>query len=137
VTGEHADPRRIALFEGRGVRVIRCQEASGRIDLGALMGILGRMSVMSVLVEGGASLVGSLLKGQLIDKMYLFVAPKILGGDDGIPLARGPGPERMDGCLRLTEIERRRLGDDTLIVGYPSYRSVSGPSRSGSEGEAA
>lgn len=136
VAGEHVDPRRIPLFEKRGVKVIRCQETAGRIDLVALMGILGKMSIMNVLVEGGASLVGSLLREQLIDKFYLFAAPKILGGDDGIPLARGRGPERMDECLHLTEIERRRFGDDTLIVGYPSYRSVNGPSRAGSEGDA-
>jgi diaminohydroxyphosphoribosylaminopyrimidine deaminase/5-amino-6-(5-phosphoribosylamino)uracil reductase len=136
VAGEHADPRRVTLFEDMGVKVILCQVVSGRIDLVALMDILGKMSVMSVLVEGGASLVGSLIRKQLIDKFYLFVAPKILGGDDGIPLARGRGPERMDGCLRLTEIQRRRFGDDTLILGYPSYRSVNGPNRPGSEGEA-
>jgi diaminohydroxyphosphoribosylaminopyrimidine deaminase/5-amino-6-(5-phosphoribosylamino)uracil reductase len=135
VVGEHADPRRVTLFEEKGVTVIRCQVVSGRIDLVALMGILGKMSVMSVLVEGGASMVGSLIREQLIDKVYLFVAPKILGGDDGIPLARGRGPERMEECLRLTEIERRRFGDDTLIVGYPSYRPVNGPSRPGSEGD--
>jgi diaminohydroxyphosphoribosylaminopyrimidine deaminase/5-amino-6-(5-phosphoribosylamino)uracil reductase len=136
VAGEHVDPRRVIAFEARGIKVIRCQESGGRIDLVTLMGILGRMSVMSVLVEGGASLAGSLLREQLIDKFYLFVAPKILGGDDGIPLARGRGPERMDECLRLTGIARRRFGDDTLIVGYPIYRSVNGPIRPGSEGEA-
>jgi len=127
VAGEHVKPQRVEFFEKQGVSVIRCREVSGRIDLVALMGILGKMSVMSVLVEGGASLVGSLIREQLIDKFYLFAAPKILGGDDGIPLARGPGPERMDECLHLTEIERRRFGDDTLIIGYPRYHSVAGP----------
>ena len=135
VAGEHADPRRITFFEERGVKVIRCQEASGRIDLAALMGILGKMSIISVLVEGGASLTGSLIREQLIDKFYLFAAPKILGGDDGVPLARGRGPERMDECLGLTDIEHRRFGDDTLLVGYPIYRSVNGPGRRESEGE--
>jgi diaminohydroxyphosphoribosylaminopyrimidine deaminase/5-amino-6-(5-phosphoribosylamino)uracil reductase len=135
VAGERADPRQAAIFEERGIQVIRCQEVSGRIDLVALMGILGKMSIMSVLVEGGASLVGSLLRERLVDKLYLFTAPKILGGDDGIPLARGRGPERMDECLRLTDIERKRFGDDTLIVGYPSYHGENDPSRAGSEGE--
>jgi diaminohydroxyphosphoribosylaminopyrimidine deaminase/5-amino-6-(5-phosphoribosylamino)uracil reductase len=136
VTGEHVDPRRVTAFDEMGVKVIRCRETGGRIDLVALMGILGRMPVMSVLVEGGATLAGSLLREQLIDKFYFFVAPKILGGDDGVPFARGRGPERMDGCLRLSGIARRRFGDDTLIVGYPVYLSVNGSIRPGSEGEA-
>ncbi len=134
VAGERADPGQAAIFEERGVQVIRCREVSGRIDLVALMDILGKMSIMSVLVEGGASLVWSLLREQLVDKFYLFVAPKILGGNDGIPLARGRGPERMDECLRLTEIERKRFGEDTLIVGYPSHHWDNGPSGAGSEG---
>jgi len=86
-----------------------------------LMRRLGEMSVMSVLVEGGAAITGSLLREKLIDKFYIFKAPKLLGGDDGIPMAAGPGPQRMEDSLLLKEIRVRRFGDDTLIIGYPSY----------------
>ena len=55
------------------------------------------------------------------DKFYIFTAPKILGGDDGIPMASGPGPQMMDGSLKLKDIKVKRFGDDVLIRGYPDY----------------
>ena len=103
------------------VTPILCPTKKGRIDLDALMDILGKMSIMSIMVEGGSTLMGSMIRERLIDKFYIFKAPKILGGDDGIPMASGPGPEMMDGCLGLKDITVKRFGDDVLIRGYPDY----------------
>jgi diaminohydroxyphosphoribosylaminopyrimidine deaminase/5-amino-6-(5-phosphoribosylamino)uracil reductase len=108
-------------FQKRGVSVLTCPVKAGRIDLGALMGILGEMSVNSLLVEGGASIIGSMLREKLIDKFFIFKAPKILGGEDGVPMAAGQGPEKMDQCLYLKDLEVRRFGGDILITGYPDY----------------
>ena len=60
---------------------------------------------------------GSLISEELIDKFYIFKAPKILGGNDGIPMALGSGPQKMDAALRLNEIKVHRFGDDVLIEG--------------------
>jgi len=103
----------------KGVSTLTCPTRDGRIDLAALLDILGERSVTSLLVEGGASIAGSLLREGLIDKFYLFKSSKILGGDDGIPMAKGPGPERMDQCLFLKDTRIRRFGDDFLVEGYP------------------
>jgi diaminohydroxyphosphoribosylaminopyrimidine deaminase/5-amino-6-(5-phosphoribosylamino)uracil reductase len=62
-----------------------------------------------------------MIRAQLIDKFYVFIAPKILGGGDGIPMAAGAGPKTMDGSLRLQGMRVRRFGDDVLISGYPKY----------------
>jgi diaminohydroxyphosphoribosylaminopyrimidine deaminase/5-amino-6-(5-phosphoribosylamino)uracil reductase len=72
----------------------------------------------SVLVEGGSAIMGSLISEGLIDKFYIFKAPKILGGHDGMPMASGLGPQKMDAALRLNDIKVRRFGDDVLIEGY-------------------
>jgi diaminohydroxyphosphoribosylaminopyrimidine deaminase/5-amino-6-(5-phosphoribosylamino)uracil reductase len=108
-------------FERPGVATLPCPKKARRIDLNALMDILGGMGVMSLLVEGGASLMGSLLRGRLVDKVYIFKAPRLLCGSDGIPFARGQGPKRMDRSLRLREISVRRFEEDVLLVGYPEY----------------
>jgi diaminohydroxyphosphoribosylaminopyrimidine deaminase/5-amino-6-(5-phosphoribosylamino)uracil reductase len=108
--------------EGKGLSVVICPTKHGRIDLKALLGILGDMSVTSLLVEGGASLVGSLVRERLVDKFYVFKAPKILGGDDGIPMTAGPGPKTMDRALKLRDLRIRRFGEDVLFEGYPDYR---------------
>ena len=121
VTGEGAEAADLRSFRETGVSTVTCPVREGKIDLEALMKQLGKMSVMSVLVEGGAALTGSMIRGRLIDKFYLFKAPRLLGGDDGIPMAVGPGPKKMEDSMVLKEIRVRRFGDDTLIRGYPSY----------------
>ena len=113
--------RNLKAFRKKGVSMLTCPTKVGKIDLAALMGILGDMEITSLLVEGGASLIGSLLKERLVDKFFIFKAPKILGGDDGQPMAAGQGPKRMDQCLSLRDLRTRRYGDDILLVGYPDY----------------
>ena len=108
-----SDPGRVTL--------LRVSLKKGKIDLHALLKKLGEMSITSLLVEGGATLMGSLIRQQLIDKFYIFKAPKILGGQDGIPMAAGVGSEKMDQCLTLNRIKTRRFGEDLLITGYPVY----------------
>ena len=100
---------------------MKCPTGEGRIELTALMDILGRASLTSVMLEGGSNLMGAMIRKKLIDKFYIFKAPKILGGGDGIPMAAGPGPITMDECLCLKDIQVRRFNDDVLIAGYPEY----------------
>jgi len=121
--GDDVPSARLDSLQKEGVSAIPCPKKGGRIDLAALMGLLGEMSLVSLLVEGGSTLMGTLIRERLIDKFYFFLAPKILGGGDGVPVASGPGPRRIDGCLGLREIETRRFGDDLLVIGYPDDRS--------------
>ena len=122
VVGPEVDPEHVKPHEQAGASILRCPTKNGKIDLQVVMGILGKLDVTSLLVEGGASIIGSILREGLADKFYIFKAPKILGGDDGLPMAGGPGPKRMDDCMRLRDIRVRRYGEDTLIVGYPERR---------------
>ena len=64
---------------------------------------------------------GSFIRERLVDKFYIFKAPTIFGGDDGMPMAAGQGPKRMDQCLGLRDIRTRRYGDDILFIAYPDY----------------
>jgi len=110
------------LFQKKGILILVCPIRDGRIELRALMKLLADMSVTSLLVEGGASIIGSMLRERLIDKFYIFKANKIFGGDNGVPMAAGPGPDEMDQCLNLKDIQVKRFGNDILIVGYPDYK---------------
>jgi diaminohydroxyphosphoribosylaminopyrimidine deaminase / 5-amino-6-(5-phosphoribosylamino)uracil reductase len=121
VVGDKTPQTRLRAFERDGVSVMTSPTKDGKIDFSKLMDALGKMSIVSLLVEGGSEIMGSLLHERLIDKFYFFKAPRILGGDDGIPMARGKGPERMDGAIGLRGVEVRRFGDDTLISGYAVY----------------
>jgi diaminohydroxyphosphoribosylaminopyrimidine deaminase/5-amino-6-(5-phosphoribosylamino)uracil reductase len=113
--------RRLKKLHGKKVTFLMCPEKEGRIDLRALMGILGKRSIASVLLEGGATLMGAMIRERLVDKFCIFKAPKILGGSDGRPMALGKGPSRMDQSIVLKDTRIRRFGEDVLITGYPEY----------------
>ena len=55
----------------------------------------------------------------MVDKFYIFLAPKILGGDDGVPFMRGAGCHILDDCLELKVPRLRRFDDDIMIEAYP------------------
>jgi diaminohydroxyphosphoribosylaminopyrimidine deaminase/5-amino-6-(5-phosphoribosylamino)uracil reductase len=119
--GQDVPHGRLKRIEERGVTTLVCPLREGRIDLKALLEMLGKKAYTSLLVEGGSTLLGSLIREKLVDKFYVFKAPKIFGGNDGIPMATGPGPKTMDACLKLRNVKVRRFDDDILIRGYPVY----------------
>jgi diaminohydroxyphosphoribosylaminopyrimidine deaminase/5-amino-6-(5-phosphoribosylamino)uracil reductase len=88
------------------------------IDMNALMEQLGAMELTSLLIEGGSQVLASAFNRAVVDKVLFFYAPKILGGDDGVPICSGPGAEIMGECIEIRDIAVRRLGDDVLIEGY-------------------
>jgi diaminohydroxyphosphoribosylaminopyrimidine deaminase / 5-amino-6-(5-phosphoribosylamino)uracil reductase len=114
--------RRLKRLDGKGITFLMCPEKEGKIDLRALMDMLGKRSIASVLLEGGATLMGAMIRERLVDKFCIFKAPKILGGSDGRPMALGKGPSRMDQSIVLKDIRIRRFGEDLLITGYPDYK---------------
>jgi len=102
----------------KGVRVIDSPAKDGLIDLDLLMDRLGTLSITSLLIEGGSRVIASAFRAGIVEKIIFFYAPKILGGDDGMPVCMGPGPAMMNGCIPIKDITIRRFGDDVMIEGY-------------------
>jgi diaminohydroxyphosphoribosylaminopyrimidine deaminase/5-amino-6-(5-phosphoribosylamino)uracil reductase len=122
--GTHLSEEDLKPYQRKGIKTLVCPLRDNKIDLTALFSILAEKSVTSILLEGGATVMGAMIREQLIDKFIIFKAPKILGGGDGIPMAGGRGPERMDQGLNLKDIRIRRFDNDILITGYPDYNKV-------------
>lgn len=120
-TGMDVKPGLLKKFERDGVSIVRCPIKDRMVDLNSLMIELGRRSITCLMVEGGSSVMGSMIREMLIDKFYIFKAPRIFGGDDGFPMARGAGPVMMDRSLMMRDIRTRRIGGDILITGYADY----------------
>lgn len=118
VTGDSSASEKRKRLAAAGVGIMDAACADNRIDLAALMPQLGEQGVTSLLIEGGARVAASAFAAGIVDKVCFFYAPKILGGDDGVPMCSGPGPERMDQCLRLRDITVRRFDEDIMIEGY-------------------
>jgi diaminohydroxyphosphoribosylaminopyrimidine deaminase/5-amino-6-(5-phosphoribosylamino)uracil reductase len=110
-----ADKERL---QAKGAQVMQTPLKQGRIDLDALMERLGRQGVTSVLIEGGARVAGEALRADIVDKVVFFYAPKIYGGDDGIPICRGKGPDLMSAVTAVRDVELSRMGDDIMVSGY-------------------
>jgi diaminohydroxyphosphoribosylaminopyrimidine deaminase / 5-amino-6-(5-phosphoribosylamino)uracil reductase len=74
--------------------------------------------VQSLLLEGGPTLAGAFLRAGLIDKLLLFVAPKLVGGDDAPSLFAGPGTSSLADAIPVGELEVEQVGDDLLVTAY-------------------
>jgi diaminohydroxyphosphoribosylaminopyrimidine deaminase/5-amino-6-(5-phosphoribosylamino)uracil reductase len=68
-----------------------------------------------VLVEGGATVAHDFHQAGVVDRYVVYVAPALMGGDDGWPVMRGPGAPTIDGLWRGRLVDVRRLGDDVRI----------------------
>ena len=108
---------RIAL-ESAGALVVVLPTADGKVDLRALLKDLGDREIGSVLVEGGGELLGSFFAQELVDKLFAFLAPVIIGGRDAPTSVAGTGFAELSRALRLRDVEVERVGDDLLVSGY-------------------
>lgn len=118
VTGPVVPEEKQRRLKEKGVRILSSPLKEGRIDLGRLMASIGAAKVTSLLVEGGGHVIAAAFRDNIVDKVIFFFAPKILGGDDGVPICRGPGPELMKDCLPIKNMQVYRAGDDVMIEGY-------------------
>jgi diaminohydroxyphosphoribosylaminopyrimidine deaminase/5-amino-6-(5-phosphoribosylamino)uracil reductase len=118
VCGPDSDAQRQKALERIGARVITAPLIDGRIDLVVLMQQLGSMEITSLLIEGGGSVIGSALRAGIVDKICFFYAPKLLGGDDGIPICRGAGAVRMQDSLTVHDMTVFRFDEDVMLQGY-------------------
>lgn len=118
ITNPSVSGNKKGRIEKVGVKIIASPLKDGRIDLDPLMDRLGSLGITSLLIEGGSRVIASALSAGIVDKILFFYAPKILGGDDGIPICKGPGAGLMSDCISVKDIQIRRFGDDVLIEGY-------------------
>lgn len=106
------------LSDKNGVELIELPlTARGRIPLRILLKELHQREFSSLLVEGGGRINYSFLREGLIDRVYAFIAPRLLGGSDGIAVFRGEGPTEMAKAENLKEVEYKILADNIMISG--------------------
>jgi diaminohydroxyphosphoribosylaminopyrimidine deaminase/5-amino-6-(5-phosphoribosylamino)uracil reductase len=90
----------------------------GRVPLAPLLDELGKRGILSVLVEGGGEVHGAFFEAGLVDKVYAYVAPRLIGGRDAPGAIGGTGVERLVEAVQLRDLDATRLGPDILITGY-------------------
>ena len=113
----NAQSEKISALKNLGVEIIFAGDGE-RVDLKILMSELARREITSVLVEGGGTIHFSMLKEKLVDKIFAFVAPKILGGKNSLTAVAGAGFEKLSDAVNLKNFTAQKLGEDFLLSGY-------------------
>jgi len=128
-TTESAPDARVMALEQAGAEVVVLPSGEDRrVDLRALLSHLGSRGVVNLLVEGGGSIHGAFFDMGLVDKVYAFVAPLIVGGETSLSPVEGSGVVMMGDAWTLTGTRTQQIGPDWLIIGYPRKESFVPPS---------
>jgi diaminohydroxyphosphoribosylaminopyrimidine deaminase/5-amino-6-(5-phosphoribosylamino)uracil reductase len=107
-------------LEALGVRVetVSVSAADGRPDLPAILRRLGELEITSLMIEAGATVNGAALAASVVDKVFLYYAPKILAGTGALPLAAGTGFQHMNEAARVKRVRIHAFGEDFAVEGY-------------------
>jgi diaminohydroxyphosphoribosylaminopyrimidine deaminase/5-amino-6-(5-phosphoribosylamino)uracil reductase len=114
--GEEAPAARVAALASSGVTVLQCKSRDGRVDVADVCARLFALDVIAVLLEAGSELTGAFVQAGLVDRVAVFVAPKLVGGTAAPTPVGGPGLSLGD-AVRLDGLTARPLGDDWLLEG--------------------
>lgn len=113
-------PAAAAGLRAAGAEVLTgAADAAGMVAIPEVLAELGRRGIVSLLVEGGGITLGTLFDRGLVDKVYVFIAPVIIGGRQAASPIEGHGAARMAEAWPVTQTRMEQIGPDWLIVGYP------------------
>ena len=102
-----------------GVRVEQLPTANseGHPDMAAVTKFLGQTDITSLMIEGGAMVNWAALSAGIVDKVFLYYAPRILGGTTAVPFAGGAGFATIGGAAYVKSIRLHRFGEDFAVEG--------------------
>jgi len=123
-TTRHAPPSRIAALKQRGAEVLILPAEHGNVSLKACLTTLGRQGITSLLLEGGSEVNATALRSGLLNRLQLYVAPALLGGQDAKGLIGGASPASISASWPLNDLQVQRVGKDLLIVARPQNKST-------------
>ena len=116
-TTDRCPAKRARMYERNGARVWRIAATRDGVSLPRLLTRLGKRGMLHVLCEGGGELAAMLLRGGMVDRFCLFIAPRLLGGA-GVPVVGGSGWSlRNAPGMRIDATER--VGEDVLLTLTP------------------
>lgn len=114
-------PIHCAELAARGVDVWTLPaDARGRVSLPALLDDIGRRGLLTLLVEGGSELLGALFDEKLVDRVWAFIAPLVIGGRDAPGPVGGTGVARLAQALRLCRLQVEMLDGDASAGSGPN-----------------
>lgn len=116
VTTKRADTAKRHALQQRGISLLTMP--GSHISVPQLLKELGKRNIISLLVEGGGTLLGSFSDSQAVDKVYAFYGPVIIGGTQAISAIGGQGASQLAQALHLQSLRFRRFDESFMITGY-------------------
>lgn len=120
ITTKDADPVKATRLREAGIEVIVCGSGP-HVDLRQAMSELGTREISSILLEGGGRLNGAMLEERLVDRIMVYIAPKIIGGYTAPMSFSFKGALLMKDAIRLESLQIEQLGDNICISGNPVW----------------
>lgn len=115
-----AEEKKKQALQALGIRVeqIAPPMRDGRPDMIGIVRRLGELEITSLLIEGGAMVNWAALAAGIVDKVFLYYAPKILAGTGSVPFAAGPGFRHIHEAAYIKSFRLHRFGEDFAVEGY-------------------
>jgi len=115
-----AEEKKKQALRARGIRVEQVAPVmpDGRPDMIGIVKRLGELEITSLLIEGGAMVNWAALAAGMVDKVFLYYAPKILAGTGSVPFAAGAGFRKMSEAAYIKSLKLHRFGEDFAVEGY-------------------
>lgn len=118
VVSSKASALKIKKIKATKAQVLKIKVKKDSFDMDKLMLELGKQKITSILIEGGGNTNAFALFSGIVDKLYFYVAPKIIGGQKAPTPVEGDGVSHLSEAIKLRDIEVERLGEDILLKGY-------------------
>lgn len=115
------------LLEAKGVQILQTELVDGQIAIAPLLEKLAAQKIDSVFVEGGGRVHWSFIESGLVNKVYAFIAPVIIGGATALTPVEGAGFPILAESWKLQNLESRKLGKDLLLTGEISSLAADAP----------
>jgi len=119
-TTKFCDKNKKKELEKRGIELISSNKKL--ISIKQILSQLTKKNILSVMVEGGSQTIGNFVDSKIIDKVYAFYAPIIIGGQSALSAVGGKGTKKIKDCLNLEKTIIKKIGDNFLVTGYSARR---------------
>jgi diaminohydroxyphosphoribosylaminopyrimidine deaminase/5-amino-6-(5-phosphoribosylamino)uracil reductase len=115
-TTSAASPERRHALEAKGVEVRVFDGPRGRVDIPDVIAAIGERRYLSLMIEAGSMVNWAALDAGVVDKVFLYYAPKILGGLQSLPMAGGAGKQKRKDALQLERTKLHSIPPDEFAV---------------------
>lgn len=113
-------PRAKAIRLNKKARIMIVKNETRKVDLRDLLKRLAKEGITHILIEGGGEIIASALKKKLVDRMIMFISPKIIGGRQAPTAVEGKGVDKISQATILKDMQVKTIGAELMIEGRPA-----------------